>query len=738
MLVAGKDLRQRLRDRSALVIAFVAPFVLASIIGLAFGGDDAFKATYAVADADRGPVAAGFTDGVLASPGLRDLVTVRQVDPGEARALVDRGDADAAFLLPAGFSASVQRGGAATITVVESGENPIAGQVARSLAEAYAAELAATSWPSGPPSTPPASPRQRPRPDGWGSGRPPAGCPCGWPRARSGGRTIEAANYFGPSMAIFFLFFTVSFGARSILAERRQGTMRRLLASAASPGGVLAGKALAAFVLGTASVLVMWLATTLVFGADWGDPVAVVALTVSSVLSAIGVTALVITLARTDEQAEGYSSLVVFTLALLGGNFVYLAQLPELLQRVSLLTPNGWALRGFVDLVADGGGLATVAAPVAVTLGRRPGHRRPGPVPGPADGGGVKALVMAGSALRRLARDRLALFFLVLLPVVIIADHRDHLRRRRLRAAAVGIADEGAGPLGDELRAGLEASPALDPRAYDDTDALGKAVRRGVVSAGVVLPAGYDQALRAGRAAEVTFVVDQTRPAPAPVRSAVSAVVARQAAEVKAARFAAENAGVSFDTALARARALADGQEQVRVEATTIGGREDALPTGFNYTAPANLVLFVFITSLAGAAGLIEARRLGVTRRMLATPTTTSTILFGEALSRFAVALLQGMIIFGVGWLVFGVDWGDPPAALLLVVTFALVGTGVGMLLGARSCATPSRPPRSAPRSASPSACSAAACGPWPSSPSPCASSATCSPRPGPWTPSSP
>jgi len=368
LLVAGKDLRQRLRDRSALVIAFVAPFVLASIIGLAFGGDDAFKATFAVADADKGPAATGFTDGVLASPGLRDLVTVRQVDAGEARALVDRGDADAAFLLPAGFSAAVQRGGAATITVLESGENPVAGQVARSLAEAYAAELAATRLAvrtaldtAGQPPREAEARRLGER----AAGR----LPVRLAEGQVGGRTIGAANYFGPSMAIFFLIFTVSFGARSILAERRQGTMRRLLASAASPGGVLAGKALAAFVLGTASVLVMWLATTLVFGADWGDPVAVVALTVSSVLSAIGVTALVVTLARTDEQAEGYSSLVVFTLALLGGNFVYLAQLPELLQRVSLLTPNGWALRGFVDLVADGGGLATVAAPVAVTLG---------------------------------------------------------------------------------------------------------------------------------------------------------------------------------------------------------------------------------------------------------------------------------------------------------------------------------------------------------------------------------
>jgi ABC-2 type transport system permease protein len=368
LLIAGKDLRQRLRDRSALVIAFVAPFLLASIIGLAFGGDFAFRATYAVADADRGPLAAGFTDGVLGSPGLRDLVTVRRVDAAQARALVERGEVDAAFLLPAGFSAAVQRGAPATVTVVEAGENPLAGQVARSLAEAYAAELTATrlavitALDAAGGSAGAAEARRLG--ERAAAGRLPVQLVDG----RIGDRPIEPANYFGPSMAIFFLFFTVSFGARSILSERRQGTLRRLLATAAPPGAVLAGKALASFLLGVASVLVMWLATTVVFGADWGDPVAVVALTVSSVLSAIGITALVVTLARTDEQAEGYSSLVVFALALLGGNFIYLAQLPELLQRASLLTPNGWALRGFVDLVADGGGPGTVATPVAVTL----------------------------------------------------------------------------------------------------------------------------------------------------------------------------------------------------------------------------------------------------------------------------------------------------------------------------------------------------------------------------------
>jgi ABC-2 type transport system permease protein len=367
LLIAAKDLRQRLRDRSGLVIAFVAPFLLASIIGLAFGGDDGFRATYAVADDDRGPLAARFVDGVLAGPGLAEAVTLRRVGRSEARLLVDRGEADAAFLLPAGFSAAVQRGGPATITVLEAGESPVAGQVARSLADAYAAQLDATQL----------SVRTAVET----SGRPPGEAqasrlgeqaaalrlPVQLTEGRVGVREIEPANYFGPSMAIFFLFFTVSFGARSILTERRQGTLGRLLASAASPGAVIAGKALAAFALGTSSVLVMWLATSLAFGADWGDPLAVVVLTVTSVLAAVGVTAMVITLARTEEQADGFSALVVFTLALLGGNFVYLAQLPDLLQRLSLLTPNGWALRGYVDLVADGGGLGTVAVPAAVT-----------------------------------------------------------------------------------------------------------------------------------------------------------------------------------------------------------------------------------------------------------------------------------------------------------------------------------------------------------------------------------
>jgi recombination protein RecA len=306
LLIAGKDLRQRVRDRSGVVIAFLAPFLLAAIIGLAFGSGDgfSFSATYAVADDDRGPLAARFVDGVLAAPGLAEVVTVRRAGAAEARDLVDRGEADAAFLIPAGFSASVQQGRSATITVLEAGASPVSGQVARALAEGYAAQLAATGLSVATALDATGRPPTEAEANRLAGQAATVQAPVRLVDGGIGAREITAASYFGPSMAIFFLFFTVSFGARSLLIERRQGTLRRLLASAAPPGAVIAGKALAAFVLGVTSMLVMWLATSLVFGADWGEPAAVVALIVSSVLAAIGVTALVVTLARTDEQAD--------------------------------------------------------------------------------------------------------------------------------------------------------------------------------------------------------------------------------------------------------------------------------------------------------------------------------------------------------------------------------------------------------------------------------------------------
>jgi len=108
--------------------------------------------------------------------------------------------------------------------------------------------------------------------------------------------------------------------------------------------------------------------TSVAFGANWGDPLAAICLGVALVFSIVCLTALVIGVSRTPRQAEGFSSIVVFGLALLGGNFVFVSAEPPLMRRLALLTPNGWAMRGFTDLATIGGGLGTVVEPVVAIL----------------------------------------------------------------------------------------------------------------------------------------------------------------------------------------------------------------------------------------------------------------------------------------------------------------------------------------------------------------------------------
>ena len=102
----------------------------------------------------------------------------------------------------------------------------------------------------------------------------------------------------------------------------------------------------------------------------------------------------------------------------------------------------------------------------------------------------------------------------------------------------------------------------------------------------------------------------------------------------------------------------------------------------FDLGASSEMVLFIFVMSMIGSVSLIEARRLGVVRRMLATPTSATSIVLGQGIGRFAVAMLQGLVIMVGSALAFGVHWGDPLAAGAPLTVIALVGAGAGLLLG--------------------------------------------------------
>jgi ABC-2 type transport system permease protein len=351
-LICRKDLRARFRDRSALLIGIVVPFALAFIFNAVFsgaaGGDVVIS--LGVVDRDGGPVAHTLVHDVLGGIAKTGLIVVhREPDTARAQSLVAHGSLAAALIIPLGFSAGVQSDRAETLQVIGNADALIRTEVVRSIAESYSSELnrvrlsvATVAGRAGHSTPTPALVTAATK----------ATAPVTVRDVSTSTKELDAKSFYAAGMSVFFLFFTVGFGVTGLLEERNNGTLARLAAAPISSSAILAGKMLTSLVLGVVSMGVLVAATTILFGASWGNPLGVGVLVIAAVLAAMGIMAVIATAAKTAEQAGNWQSVAAVILGLLGGTFFPVSHAPGVLRTVTLLTPQAWFLRGLGDLRA--------------------------------------------------------------------------------------------------------------------------------------------------------------------------------------------------------------------------------------------------------------------------------------------------------------------------------------------------------------------------------------------------
>lgn len=297
--------------------------------------------------------------------------------------------------------------------------------------------------------------------------------------------------------------------------------------------------------------------------------------------------------------------------------------------------------------------------------------------------GAVSAVIaLARTELARILRDRTGLFFLVVLPVLVIVVIGSSIGAVS-GAARIGVVDLDRTAASARLIDDLGASDRLDVVLVDDVDSLAVDVRLDRLRAGVIVPAGHADRLAAGEPSELGMIVDPSRATSTSARTSVAAVVDRHAAVILAAELGVDEAGVGADEASVLAASIAADLRGVEVRTDEVGTGGIDAGSPFSYPAAANLVLFTFINTMAVGGVIVESRRLGVTRRLLAGPVSPATVVTGYAASRFVVALLQGLLVVVAGALLFDVSWGQPAAVLALVVLFSVVAAAAGVLLGA-------------------------------------------------------
>ncbi len=295
----------------------------------------------------------------------------------------------------------------------------------------------------------------------------------------------------------------------------------------------------------------------------------------------------------------------------------------------------------------------------------------------------VRLAAITRVELVRLLRDRSNLFFVLVLPLLLVV---------LIGAQFGGSFDARIGVVGpdgdaavDAVVADLDARDGIATVAYTDRELLLDEVERNLLSAGLVLPDDVSDTLAASEPVEVAFIA-QPDAGSQSLRSVVEAALAEHAAIAGAVAAAASESQVPPEELGATAADLREGLPRVEVATVAVGGDELAQEFAglgqFDLGASTQLVLFTFLTALTGSAALIQTRKLGVATRMASTPTSIASILGGQAAGRIAVALFQAGYIVVTTLLLFQVNWGAPTATAAVVLLFSIAAGAAGMLIG--------------------------------------------------------
>ena len=180
----------------------------------------------------------------------------------------------------------------------------------------------------------------------------------------------EIVSQILAGMLVFFAFFTGAASMETILVEEERGTLARLFTTPSSHRTILGGKGLATIITLIIQAIALMTFGRVIFNIDWGNivPAILAGLGLVMVSTATGLF-LVSMLDNTRQGGIVFGGVLTLT-GMLGLIPVFTAGVPnqpESIKVVSLLVPQGWAIRGFTTAI-EGGSVSDMLPILAVLL----------------------------------------------------------------------------------------------------------------------------------------------------------------------------------------------------------------------------------------------------------------------------------------------------------------------------------------------------------------------------------
>jgi len=151
--------------------------------------------------------------------------------------------------------------------------------------------------------------------------------------------------------AIMMLLFAVVGVGTSMLDEKQEGTLKKLLYSPISPNKILFGKMIYANAVAIFQLTIMFLYAKLVFGLDiFHHLPALVLMILATAYACSSFGVLLASFSKTRQQVQGFSTLIILVMSCIGGSMIPVFIMPDLMRKMAVFSVNYWGIQGFYDI----------------------------------------------------------------------------------------------------------------------------------------------------------------------------------------------------------------------------------------------------------------------------------------------------------------------------------------------------------------------------------------------------
>ncbi len=151
--------------------------------------------------------------------------------------------------------------------------------------------------------------------------------------------------------AIMMLLFSVVGIGASLLDEKQEGTLKKLLYSPLHPNSILFGKMIYSNCISIAQLSIMFVYANLVFALDiYHHLPSLLLMILATAYACSGFGVLLASIAKSRQQVQGLSTLIVLVMSCIGGSMVPTFIMPAFMQKISMFSVNYWGIQGFYDI----------------------------------------------------------------------------------------------------------------------------------------------------------------------------------------------------------------------------------------------------------------------------------------------------------------------------------------------------------------------------------------------------